>query len=436
MVKIITIVLYKFLYKIGSFIRNPSIKKHLIFLEKSNEWSSKKLKDYQLQKLKEIVAFAYENSSFYKLHFISHNFHPSDIKNLKDLNKIPVLEKTDLLNNNKEVHTNWKGITFTAVTSGSSGQSLRFQRDESADSFNRATIQKGYLWYGVYPWQLNGYFWGFNFNFLKKNKTIFLDFLQNRFRLFSYESNNLIKFAKKLNKATYIHGYSSMIHQTAKLINERALLKPNGIKMVKGTSEKVFKNYHDEVIKAFGSKIISEYGATESGIIAFECPEGNMHINMEGVLVEEIDQEIVVTNLQMKSFPIIRYRLGDYIELESEKIKCKCGRNHRILKEVTGRVGLPIYGETEIYPSFTFYYIFKNLDLQYGLSLNYQIIQKEKGILIVRIEQKLTNENIKKIDIEFKKYFNNDIKYTLKDEHILQSNKGKLKSFISHLDYD
>jgi phenylacetate-CoA ligase len=435
-VKIITIVLYKFLYKIGSFTRNSSIKKHLIFLEKSNGWSSNKLKDYQLQKLKEIVAFAYENSSFYKLHFSSNNFHPSDIKNLTDVNKIPILEKTDLLNSNKEVHTNFKGKTFTAVTSGSSGQSLRFQRDESADSFNRAVFQKSYLWYGVYPWELNGYFWGFNFNFLKKNKTIFLDFLQNRFRLFSYDSINLIKFVKKLNKATYIHGYSSMIYQTAKLINERGLLKPNGIKMVKGTSEKIFKNYQDEVIKAFGSKIVSEYGATESGIIAFECPEGNMHINMEGVLVEEIDDEIVVTNLQMKSFPIIRYRLGDYIELESEKIKCKCGRNHRILKEVTGRVGSPIHGKSEIYPSFTFYYIFKNLDLQYGLSLNYQIIQKEKGILIVRIEQKLTNKNIKKIDIEFKKYFNKDINYTIKDEYILQSNKGKLKSFISHLDYD
>ena len=420
----------------GSFIRNPSIKKHLFFFEKSNDWSSDKLKEYQLQKLKEIVAFAFENSSFYKSHFLSNNFHPSDIKELSNLKNIPILEKTDLLNSIKEVHTNWKGKTFTAVTSGSSGQSLRFQRDESADSFNRAVIQKSYLWYGVYPWELNGYFWGFDFNFLKKNKTIFLDFLQNRFRIFSYDSSNLIKFVKKLNKATYIHGYSSMIYQTAKLINKRGLSKPKGIKMIKGTSEKIFKSYHKEVDKAFGSKIISEYGATETGIIAFECPEGNMHINMEGVLVEEIDHEIVVTNLQMKSFPIIRYRLGDYIELESEKIKCKCGRNHRILKEVTGRVGLPIYGETEIYPSLTFYYIFKNLDTLHKIKLNYQIIQKEKGNLIVRIEQKLTNENIKKIDIEFKKYFGVDIQYNIKEEYTLQTDKGKLKSFITHLKYD
>jgi phenylacetate-CoA ligase len=201
--------------------------------------------------------------------------------------------------------------------------------------------------------------------------------------------------------------------------------------MVKGTSEKIFKSYHDEVIKAFGTKIISEYGATESGIIAFECPEGNMHINMEGVLVEEIDHEIIVTNLQMKSFPIIRYKLGDYIELDKSEFKCKCGRNHKILKEVTGRIGLPIYGNTEIYPSFTFYYIFKNLDLQYSIKLNYQIIQKEKGILLVRIEQQLQKDERKKMNLEFVKYFGSDIQFELEEKCVLKFENGKLKSFIS-----
>lgn len=62
--------------------------------------------------------------------------------------------------------------------------------------------------------------------------------------------------------------------------------------------------------KAFGAKIISEYGAAESGLIAYECPEcGNMHINMENVIVEESEGEIVVTNLLSRSFPIIRYKL-------------------------------------------------------------------------------------------------------------------------------
>ena len=64
-----------------------------------------------------------------------------------------------------------------------------------------------------------------------------------------------------------------------------------------------------------------------------------MHISMEGVLVEEVDKEIIVTNLQLKSFPFIRYKLGDYITLDDNKMNCSCGLKHRIITEVTGRIG-------------------------------------------------------------------------------------------------
>ena len=104
--------IYKLLYKLGSSIRNPSKKKHLIFLEKSNNWSSKKLEDYQLKKLKELLEFAYENSSFYKSHFTNNDIHPSDIKELEDVKNIPILEKIDFINHNLKIHTKWKGKTF------------------------------------------------------------------------------------------------------------------------------------------------------------------------------------------------------------------------------------------------------------------------------------------------------------------------------------
>ena len=209
--------------------------------------------------------------------------------------------------------------------------------------------------------------------------------------------------------------------------------KPAHIKMIKGTSEKIFDNYQEEVKKAFGTKIVSEYGATESGVIAFECPEGNMHINMEGVLVEEIENEIVVTNLQMTSFPLIRYKLGDYIQLAPESKQCKCGRKHRILEEVTGRIGETIYGRTTEYPSLYFYYIFKNLSNTHNIKLNYQIVQNERGKLEVRIEQMMLESEKEKLKEEFLAYFNNDIAYSLKDDCTLQTSNSKLKSFISHL---
>lgn len=427
-----SVMLHKFFFKIGQSIRNPSIKKWLQFLQESDQWSVDKLEAYQLKQLKELLIFVKSNSEFYKN--LYENIDLENINSLDFLKKIPIVEKRDLLENNSKIHTNFPfKKTIKATTSGSSGESLVFHREEETDSFNRASIFRGYSWYGIQPWEKNGYFWGFNFSFKQRIKTQLLDFLQNRFRVFGYEEQSFQKFVQKLQKSSYVHGYSSMIFQTAKLINERGLQKPKHLKMVKGTSEKIFETYHDEVEKAFGLKIISEYGATESGIIAFECPKGNMHINMEGVLVEEIDHEIIVTNLQMKSFPVIRYKLGDYIRLAPKEFKCSCGRSHRVLEEVTGRVGESVYGKKEIYPSLYFYYIFKNLVKNQNLKLNYQVIQNKKGELEFYVDQIISEEEILLLEKEIKKYFKEDIVFSIKSNQNLSTKKGKFKSFVTKI---
>ncbi len=388
-----------------------------------------------MEKLQELVLFSYSNSTYYKNIFDEINIKPSDIKELKDLKKLPILTKKDVLINSKKIQSNYSfKKKFTAVTSGSTGNALKFYRDEHADSFNRAAINRGYSWHDINPWDRNGYFWGFNFSFVQKTKTLILDSLQNRFRLFSYQDNELKSFIKKLKNAKYIHGYSSMIYQTARLINKQKLTKPKKLKMIKGTSEKIFEKYQEEVKKAFGLKIISEYGATESGIIAFECLKGKMHINMEGAIIEEINNEILVTNLQMKSFPIIRYKLGDYIELASNEEKCSCGKNHYILKEVTGRIGNNIYGNKQIYPSLYLYYIFKNLDKNSGIKLNYQVVQKEKGKLLFKVDRTITLFEKELLIKEIQNHFKDDIIFSVKENETIKSEGSKLKSFISMVD--
>ncbi|MCH2195591.1 phenylacetate--CoA ligase family protein [Kordia sp.] len=424
--------LHKFIFQLGERLRNPSIRKWFAFLKQSEKWSIEALEAYQLQQLKELVTFAKANSDYYKEKFA--NIDPTSFSTLEDIQQLPLLSKQDVLLHTEEIHTkhNFKKV-FNATTSGSSGDPLVYQREESADSFNRASIFRGYSWHNVQPWERNGYFWGFDFSTFKRFKICLLDAFQNRFRVFDYKEKAFKKFVKKLQRARYIHGYSSMIYQSAKLINDQNLPKPKHIKMVKGTSEKIYDSYKEEIQKAFGVPIISEYGAAETGIIAFECKEGNMHINMEGVIVEEIDHQIVVTNLQMKSFPIIRYQLGDYIELASKEKKCACGKVHCILEEVTGRIGENVYGKKEIYPSLYFYYIFKNLANKHNLKLTYQIIQKEKGILIFNLEENLSNTNEKKLRQEIHNYFASDIDYTICPNVKKKAGKEKTKSFISYL---
>ena len=84
-----------------------------------------------------------------------------------------------------------------------------------------------------------------------------------------------------------MHGYSSVIYEVAQIALELGYTPKDfpQLKLVKGTSEKIYDYYHDPVREAFGHKIVSEYGAAETGIIAFECPHGKMHVNEEGVII-------------------------------------------------------------------------------------------------------------------------------------------------------
>lgn len=424
----------KLIFNIGQRLRNPSLKSWLLFLKSTETWSKKDLEKYQLKKLQELVNTAYLNSVYYKQKFDEVGVKPANILCLSDIKKLPIISKEELIKFNNKIHTNLQfPKLFKASTSGTSGTSLKFNREENADSFNRATIFRGYSWYNVQPWERNGYFWGFNFSVKNKIKTRILDILQNRFRLFNYKQKSINKFLQKLKNATYLHGYSSMIFEVAKELNKNNTKAPSKLKLIKGTSEKIYETYQNEVKKAFGLKMISEYGAAETGIIAFECSKGNMHLNMEGVLVEEVDNEIIVTNLQMHSFPIIRYKLGDYIKLAKSTKQCSCGLKHTILEEITGRVGAVVYGEKDKYPSLYFYYIFKNIVSKHQLYLNYKVLQNEKGLLTFLIEQKLDAVEISYLKNEIKLYFKNDISFEIKTEQLIGSKNEKNKSFISYI---
>ena len=146
---------------------------------------------------------------------------------------------------------------------------------------------QGYSWYGVSPWERSGYLWGYNFSTAKRVKMRALDFLQNRFRMFSYKPEEMDRFLRRLVDAKYLAGYSSMIYELARRKNQACPELHYNLRMIKGTSEKIYGHYQDQVLAAFGRRVVSEYGSAECGIISYESPCGKMHVNMESVIVEE-----------------------------------------------------------------------------------------------------------------------------------------------------
>ena len=85
-------------------------------------------------------------------------------------------------------------------------------------------------------------------------------------------------------------------------------------------------------------------GATEGGAWGFECAEqpGGLHVNEAMFLVEVLDTEtgqpvepggkgeLVITPLDRKAQPYLRFNLKDTALLSEEP--CKCGRSFRLLK--------------------------------------------------------------------------------------------------------
>lgn len=417
------------IFKFGAHFRNPGLFSYIEELVTHDNFSAQERKKIQEQSLRQLFVHLKEHSPFYSK-LISLEENPYAV-----LQTLPIIDKSLLISQMEEINC-YKAFPklIEVETSGTSGVAFTFKKNVDWDTKNRAAWMRNYKWYGVNPWDRNGYFWGYNFEGIGKYKTQALDILQNRFRLFSYDEESVRKFLLELKTAVFLHGYSSMIYEVAKVGSKLGFTPRDFPKlaMIKGTSEKIYDHYHEVVKQVFGLKIISEYGAAETGIIAYECPKGNMHINDEHVVVEVIDGEAVVTNLIAYSLPIVRYKLGDAIVLD-EKTQCECGRKSAIIKEIQGRVGKVIRGKTKSFPSLTLYYVFKNLALNHGIMCQYQGVQNEIGKMKLKLSNSLTEVNCAHLRAEINKYFGSDLEVEVIENVQIHDKGGKLTDFKTTL---
>lgn len=397
------------IFEAGAKVRNPTLFEQYDFL-KSTEWLSKKaLENVQLENAERFLRFCGEHSPHYKKVYSEVGFNPG-ISSVTDIAVLPEIDKATLIRENSSIHSQGLNEKLRlAETSGTSGEALAFYRNERWDSLNRASLMRAYDWYGVKPWDKNGYLWGYNISASQAKKVALLDAIQNRFRLFKYSEQEIRAFSRKLKSSSYISGYSSMIYEVAKCVNELDL-GPIPLKLVKGTSEMILDAYHPEAERAFGRKITSEYGAAESGLIAFECPAGGIHVNIENVILEQnAEGELLVTNLASYAFPVIRYRLGDMVTLSDDV--CVCGRNHPLLRNILGRKGANVQGDRNTYPALTFYYVFKNLAIEKNILLNYKAVQYSRGKVDIFIEGQENRRYQNDVDLQLRRYFSNDIEF-------------------------
>jgi phenylacetate-CoA ligase len=435
--------LAKTIFEAGCRIRGTNVPAYLAELKESQWWSEADLKTAQLAKLRSLLAHAWERSPFYRRHFESARF---DCRpgSLDDLKALPSLGKKDVASRREEIQNAGRGGRLVySKSAGTTSIPLSFYRSRDWDAQHRAAVMRGYSWYGVEPWSRHGRLWAVPAKPSDRLKARVGDALLNRFRQKSFDLNpeTLEDFYRRLAGAEYLAGYSQPLYEFARFVNERhageGLL---ALKLVKGTSEKIYPHYRAEARAAFGRSITSEYGASEAGIIAFECPEGTNHVNMEHVIVEIENDEIVVTNLLSYSFPFIRYRLGDFVKLR-EGFSCPCGRKGLVIDEIAGRVGFKIYGTgDEVFPSVAIDLIMKALGSFGGLVAQCQVVQKEKGKLDFFVVPGASCDSTGKSRIErflddtVPRYYGAAIRHRVRFVEAIPHRGGKFLEFVSEID--
>ncbi|SHN26574.1 phenylacetate--CoA ligase family protein [Actinacidiphila paucisporea] len=86
--------------------------------------------------------------------------------------------------------------------------------------------------------------------------------------------------------------------------------------------------------RVWGVPVVEEYGSTETGSLAGECPEGRLHLWSDRVLFEVYDPstgrlsregsgQLVATPLYREAMPLLRYNIEDHVEVSGEE--CPCG---------------------------------------------------------------------------------------------------------------
>ncbi|WP_045743703.1 phenylacetate--CoA ligase family protein [Actinoplanes rectilineatus] len=100
------------------------------------------------------------------------------------------------------------------------------------------------------------------------------------------------------------------------------------------------------ISRIWGVPVIEEYGSTETGSLAGECPAGHLHFwsdraipeiyRPDGTVVAEGSGQLVVTPLYREAMPLLRYNLEDAVELTYRD--CECGWHLPTIR-VLGRAG-------------------------------------------------------------------------------------------------
>ncbi len=329
---------------------------------------AEELKLIQEKKLRALVNTVYEYSPFYRRKFKELGIHPSDIRKLEDITKLPFTTKNDLRENYPFglFAVPLSQVVRFHASSGTTGKPTVVGYTENdirvwIESLCRGLVSCGVTsddimqisyGYGLFTGGL-----GFHYAAERIGATVIPISAGNTARQ--------VELMKDLGTTVIACTPSYMLYLTEYASQMGVnIAEDTNLKMGIFGAEPWSEETRKRIERKTGIIAYDVYGTSElSGPLFTECVERcGLHIWADHFLIEVVDPEtgeqlsegergeLVVTTLSKEAMPLIRWRTGDITYIETDK--CACGRTHPRIMRILGRADdMIIVRGVNVFPS-------------------------------------------------------------------------------------
>lgn len=323
-------------------------------LEISQWLSWNELARRQLESLRRLLNYAFENCPYYEAAWRKRDLNPKHLSSSQDFARWPLIDRETIHENRKSMRSRQPGMTLLPkATGGSSGVPLQFDLNHDSNDRRMAAWHRGYRWAGAAPGTRQLYVWGAAVGDRSRAarwKDRLYNSLYHRRVLNSFElsEQTFPHYAAELNRyrPDVIVAYTNPLHTFAQMLQERNI-RPHSPRAIVVGAEKLHDFQRSLIEQVFGAPLFETYGSREFMLIGAECEHhAGLHLTSENLLVEILDDDgaptpagqegnVVITDLYNYGMPFIRYLNGDRAVAGFEA--CACGRGLPMLKRVVGR---------------------------------------------------------------------------------------------------
>lgn len=252
-----------------------------------------------------------------------------DEKNIMNsFQKLPMTLKEEL-RAELEDRSYKKGIIRESVTSGTTGANL-IVYDSEYDRAKRMAFLD-YIKYqnGVFPFSKRASFTG---------QELTLPDHKNKLWRYNYTMKQMLYAARYITpenvghiygnlrkfKPVSMDGSPSSLHILAKYMIRNHITADWDVRAIFPTNEILFPHVKRDLEKAFNTVVIDQYSTSEGAPFIYSNSKGEYNLAPETGVFEFFRKdhhlyEMVVTSFINDTTPIVRYKVGDQVEMESDK---------------------------------------------------------------------------------------------------------------------